>query len=76
MSNAKNQHDQEIVCDFANEPVRAYSIFPKFPEAGAVQSLSEAARIVQLGDSFMKEPQNALTVLRVELTELPVSLER
>lgn len=64
MSNAENQHDQEIVCDFANEPVRAYSIFPKFPKSGAVQSLSEAARIVQLGESFMKEPQNALTMRR------------
>jgi hypothetical protein len=37
-----------------------------------VQRLSDAAGIVQLGDSLMKELQDALGLLRVELAEFPV----
>jgi len=37
-----------------------------------VQRLSDAARIVQLGYSLMKELQDALGLLRVEFAEFPV----
>jgi hypothetical protein len=76
MSDTEDQHDEEIVFDSADEVVRAYSIFPKFPKPRAVQSLSKTARIAYVVDSFVKELQNAGAVLRVELTEFPVGLGR
>ncbi len=76
MSNAEDEHDQAIVFKLADEPVRAYAILPKLPEAGAAQGLSDAAGIVQLGQSFMEEFQKAPAVLCVELAQFPVGLSR
>ena len=76
MSNAEDQHHQAVVLDFADEPVGAYLVSPKFPQGGAVQGLSDSARIVQVGYSFMEKLQNAPGVLRVEFLQFPVGLGR
>ncbi len=76
MSNAEDQHDQAVILDFADEAVGAYSISPKFPQGGAVQGLSDRARIVQVGYSFMEELQNSPGLLRVEFLQFPVRLDR
>ncbi len=39
-----------------------------------MQGLSDAARVVQWGDAFVKELQDALALLRVELAEFAVDL--
>lgn len=76
MSNPKNEHNKPVVFDFTNDSVGAHSVSPKFPETGALQRRSDAARIVQPGDSFMKEFQNPPGVLRVEFLQFPVGLGR
>lgn len=76
MSNPEDQNKQAVVFDFADKPVRAYSIFPEFSKAGAVQRLSDSARIIQFSYSFMKKLQNAPDVLRVELLQFPVGFDR
>lgn len=65
MSNPEDQNKQAVVFDFADEPVRAYPVFPKFSEARSLQRLSDFARIIQLTHSFKKKFQNAPGVLRV-----------
>lgn len=72
VSDAENEHDQAIIFELADEPVIPHAVFPELPQPRAVQRLSDAARIVQLGDSSMKELQDALAVLRVEFAEFPV----
>ena len=59
MPNAENQDEQAVVLDLADKPVVADAVFPEFPEAGAVQSLADAAGVIQPGYSFRKELQNA-----------------
>ena len=76
MSNAENEHDQPSIFDLADEPVIAHPVFPKLPQARPTQRFSDAARIVQLCYSFVKEPQDALGVLHVELAQRPVNLGR
>ena len=70
----ENQH--QFVLDGADEPIIADAILPELAEFGAVQSLSDAARVVQLGNSLMKKLQNAPCDLRIQLIELAVSLLR
>jgi len=53
---------------------KALAIFPELPKPRAVQRLSNAAWVVQLGNPCMKELQDALAVLRVEFVEFPVNL--
>ena len=72
MSDAKHEHDQTVVFDLRDEPVVIHAVFPKLSEPRAVLRLSDAARIVQLGYSLMKELQDALGLLRVEFAQFPV----
>src|SRR6266478_6529165 len=72
ISDAQDQNHQTIVFDLADEPVIAHAIFPELSKPRAVQRLSDAARIVELGNPLMKELQDALAVLRVEFVEFPV----
>ena len=65
MSDAEGQYDQAVVFDLADESVITHAIFPELPEPRAVQRLSNAAWIVQLGYSLMKERQDAPGLLRV-----------
>src|SRR5260370_31095082 len=74
VSDAQDQNHQTIVFDLADEPVIAHAIFPELPKPRAVQRLSDAAWIVQLGNPLMKELQDALAVLCVEFVEFPVDL--
>jgi hypothetical protein len=60
MADAEHQHDEPIVFDLRDEPVIAYAVFPEFPKLRAVQRLSDAAGVVQLGYSLMKKLQDAL----------------
>lgn len=76
MSNAENKNDQAVIFDLADEPVIADAISPELPKPRVVQSLSNAPWIVQPGHAFMKELQDAPGVLRVELAQLPVRLDR
>ena len=72
MPDAEDQHDQAVVFDLRDEPVVTHAVFPKLSEPRAVLRLSDAARIVQLGYSLMKELQDALGLLRVEFAQFPV----
>jgi hypothetical protein len=76
MADAKNQNEQPIVFDLADEPVITNAVFPELPELGAVQSLSDASRIVQSSDAFVEKLQDALALLRVELAQFAVNLGR
>ena len=76
MPNAEDQNHQAIIFDLADEPVIAYAIFPELPKTRPVQRLSDAAWIVQLSHSILKELQDALGLLRVEFAEIPVHLGR
>jgi len=68
-SDEEDQNHQTIVFDLADEPIIAHAIFPELPKPRAVQRLSDAAWIVQLGNALMEELQDALAVLRVEFVE-------
>src|SRR2546422_6453473 len=76
MANAEDQHDQAVVFDFADEAVGADAGFPELSEARAAQSLSDAARVVERGDSFVKELQDAPGGVRGEPAEVPGGLRR
>jgi hypothetical protein len=43
---AKDQNDQEVIFDLADEPAIAYTVFPELSKPRDVQRLSDAARIV------------------------------
>ena len=72
MAYAEDEHQQALIFYLADEPIISQAIFPKFSEARTLQRLSHAARIVQFGDSFLKEYQDALALLRIELAEFPL----
>jgi hypothetical protein len=74
ISDAEDQNHESIIFDLADEPVIAHAIFPELSKPRAVQRVSDAAWIVQLGNPLMKELQDALAVLRVEFVEFPVNL--
>src|SRR5713226_5062010 len=74
ISDAEEQNHQTIVFDLPDEPEIAHAIFPELPKPRAVERLSDAAWIAQLGNPRMKELQDALAVLPVEFVELPVNL--
>ena len=67
VADAKNQSEQLFVFDLVDEPVIANAVFPKLAELRTVQGLSDAARVVQWGDAFVKELQDALALLRSSL---------
>jgi hypothetical protein len=46
MADAKDQNDQAVVFELADEPVIAYAVFPELSKPRAVQRLSDAGRIV------------------------------
>ena len=68
MPHAKNQNNQAVIFDFADEPVVTHAVLPKLGQR-AVQCLSQAARIVELGHALTKELQDPLSVLWVEFRE-------
>jgi hypothetical protein len=70
VSDAEDQHNQTVI--FGLEPAIINAVFPELSKLRAVQGLSDAARIIQLGDSLAKEPQDALGLLRVEFPEFSV----
>jgi len=72
MADAEDQDDQAIVFDLADETVVADAIFPELSDTRAAQSLADAAWIVEVGDAFMEELQDALGVRGVELGEFAV----
>lgn len=76
MSNSEDQNKQAVVFDFADEPVRAYTVFPKFSKAGAMQRFPDFAGIIKISHSFVKKFQNTPGVLRVEILQFPVGLDR
>jgi hypothetical protein len=76
MSDADDQHDEQVVFDLADDAEWAYSIFPEFAEARAVQSSSQAARIVELANPAVKELEDTRALLRVEVAEFASSLDR
>jgi hypothetical protein len=67
MSNAEDQHEQAVAFDLADEPVVTHAVFPELPKPRPVLGASDAARIVQLCHSLMKELQDTLAMLPVEL---------
>jgi hypothetical protein len=69
MPNPQDQNHRTSIFNHADEPVIAHAIFPELPQPRAVERLSDAAWIVQPGYSLMKELQDALGLLRVELAK-------
>ena len=65
MSYAEDENNDAVVLNFANEPIVAHPLFPELPKARALQGLPDAARIIQIGQSLMKEFQDAPGMLRV-----------
>jgi len=74
MAKTEDQNDEAVVFDFADEPIWAYLVSPKFPQARALQRASDATRILQLGNSFMKELQDSPGVLHVKFSQIPLGL--
>jgi len=66
MPDAQNEDQQAGVFNLADKPEVADTIFPEFPEPGALQCFADAARIVQLRYPFPEKLQNPPRVLRVE----------
>jgi hypothetical protein len=75
MADAESQNEEPVVLDLADEAVISHSVFPELSEFGTLQSLADAARIVQWGDAFVEKLQDAFT-LRVELAQFAVNLGR
>jgi len=67
MTNTQDQYDDAIILNFADDPVITHAVPPKLTQKRALHCFSEAARIVQFRDPLIKEFQDALGVLRVEL---------
>ena len=74
VAEAKNQNEQPFVLDLADEPVITHTVFPELSKLGASQSLTNAARVIQWGETFVKELQDALALLWVELAQIAVDL--
>jgi hypothetical protein len=74
VADAEDQNEQPIVFDITNETVVAHAVFPEFPEPGAVHGLANAARIVEWCDALVEKFQNALSLRRVELSQVAVDL--
>jgi len=74
MSDAKNENEQPFVLDLADEPVITHAVFPELSKLGASQSLTNAAWVIQWGETFVKELQNAPALLWVELAQFAVDL--
>src|SRR6266852_2712080 len=74
VANAENKNHQSIVFDLADEPVITHAVFPELAELGALQSLTNAAWVIQWGDAFVEKLQDALALLRVELAQFAVDL--
>jgi hypothetical protein len=68
----EDQHHQAVVLDLANEPVVAHAVLPELPEPWALQRLAQCPRVVEFRQSLVKELQDSLLVLRVELAEFPI----
>src|SRR5712692_9376939 len=74
MASAENQNQELFVFNLADEAVISYAVFPELPEFGAMQGLTDAARVVQWGKEFVKELENTLAVRRVPLAQIAVDL--
>ena len=42
----QNENDEPVVLNLADEPIIPNAVFPELPEFGAVQGLTNAARVV------------------------------
>jgi len=71
MSHAEDQNNHAVIFDFADEPVLTHAVLPKLAQR-AMQRLSQATRIVQLGHTLTKELRDSLPVLWVEFREFAV----
>src|SRR4029077_19542067 len=76
MAGAENQNEEPVVFDLADEAVISHSVFPELSEFGTLQGLTNTAWVIQWGDAFVKELQDAFTLLRVELSQFAVNLGR
>jgi len=74
MAYAKNQNEQPFVLDLADEPVITHTVFPELSKLGALQSLTNAAWVIEWGETFVKELQDAPALLWVELAQIAVDL--
>src|SRR5258706_15550879 len=75
MAGAENENKQPVVFNLADQAVIAHAVFPELPELRTVQGLSDAAWVVQRG-AFVKNLQDGLALLRVELAQFAVDLGR
>jgi hypothetical protein len=66
VADAKDEDEHAGVFDFGDEAVVADAVLPELAEFGAVQGLSDAARILERGEALVKKLENAFALLRVE----------
>ena len=65
---SQHENEHQLVLDRTDEPVIAHATAPEFAEFGAVERLSDAPRVVELGDSLMKKLQDAPRDLGISLS--------
>jgi hypothetical protein len=76
MSKTKEEYEQAILLDFADQAVIAHATFPDLTKTRTGQSVADAVRIVQFGYPIMEELQDGLAVLGVENVEFPIHFGR
>jgi hypothetical protein len=76
MPEAKEENEQAIVFDLADQAVIAHAALPNLSETRAGQGVPDAVRIVHLGHSIMQELQNGFAVPGVKDAEFPINLAR
>ena len=68
-----DDEDNHLIVHYpADDPKIANSVSPKFPEPGALQGPSDAARIFQFCNSLEEKFQDALGMLAVKLVQCAV----
>ena len=74
MPDTQYEDEYLLVLDGADEPVVADAILPELAALATVQSLANAARVVQAGNALVEKLQDASCDLRIQLVELAISL--
>jgi len=70
MADAKDQDEHAGVFDFRDEAVVADAVFPELAKLGAVQSLTDAARMFERREALVEKLEDALAVRLVEFMKL------
>ncbi len=70
VADTKDQDEHAGVFDFRDEAVVANAVFPELAKLGAVQGLTDAARISERREALVEKLEDALALRRVQLLKL------